>query len=242
MRPLRHFRRLLAPVLRPRGLASPRLPPSLPLDRRSLVGTIPKGSALFGFFSASASQPLYRVDGDAVFLGGPCGVASALERAAVEQGGVSEEVLHAPGVEGMHALLGFSGARNEAVGADMHANRAAVAAVRAASEDQDWALPKWFSWPDVQAFLVAPGLEGDPEEAARGIAQLMDQIAHRDAGHEFPLVQPSELGVEVSLMSLIGSMSIFFALDAVWHFVGGEARRCPISQNTAAAPRLAFAQ
>ncbi|CAK0911231.1 unnamed protein product, partial [Prorocentrum cordatum] len=92
----------------------------------------------------------------------------------------------------MHALLGFSGARNEAVGADMHANRAAVAAVRAASEDQDWALPKWFSWPDVQAFLVAPGLEGDPEEAARGIAQLMDQIAHRDAGHEFPLVQPSE--------------------------------------------------
>ncbi|CAK0911232.1 unnamed protein product, partial [Prorocentrum cordatum] len=78
----------------------------------------------------------------------------------------------------MHALLGFSGARNEAVGADMHANRAAVAAVRAASEDQDWALPKWFSWPDVQAFLVAPGLEGDPEEAARGIAQLMDQIAH----------------------------------------------------------------
>ncbi|CAK0911224.1 unnamed protein product, partial [Prorocentrum cordatum] len=113
----------------------------------------------------------------------------------------------------MHALLGFSGARNEAVGADMHANRAAVAAVRAASEDQDWALPKWFSWPDVQAFLVAPGLEGDPEEAARGIAQLMDQIAHRDAGHEFPLVQPSELGVEVSLMSLIGSMSHMSLLE-----------------------------
>ncbi|CAK0887883.1 unnamed protein product [Prorocentrum cordatum] len=48
--------------------------------------------------------------------------------------------------------------------------------------------------------------------------------------------------MDIGLKDTLGGGRIFLAVDAVWHFVGGKARRCPISHTTAAATRLALAE